>query len=192
MKVTTKKQLEIEQRRKTVAENILSGLNYRDIGGALDVSIGTISSDFSVIIGRLQREQTTAAEEIITLEIRRLDRALNAIFAKVVEGDAGAIDLMLKIMNQRAKYLGLYAPERRELSGLDGGPIEVADIEAIRQKRWDADPAAANPHGKFARCTRLPKPPSRIHGRRCCPAIPGPGSCVGPRSSSAPKRLFRA
>jgi hypothetical protein len=138
MKATTKKQLEIEQRRKTVAENILSGLNYRDIGGALDVSIGTISSDFSVIIGRLQRDQTSVAEQIVALEIRRLDRALNAIFAKVVEGDAGAIELMLKIMNQRAKYLGLYAPERRELSGLDGGPIEVADIEAIRQKRWDA------------------------------------------------------
>jgi hypothetical protein len=136
MKVTTKKQLEIEQRRKTVAENILSGLNYRDIGGALDVSIGTISSDFAVIIGRLQREQTTAAEEIITLEIRRLDRALNAIFAKVVEGDAGAIDLMLKIMNQRAKYLGLYAPERKELSGPQGAPIAIEDVEAIRKKRW--------------------------------------------------------
>jgi hypothetical protein len=121
-----------------VAENILSGLNYRDIGGALDVSIVTISSDVNVVIGRLQRDQSSVVEQIVALEIRRLDRALNAILDKVVTDDAGAIELMLKIMNQRAKYLGLYAPERRELSGLNGGPIEVAEIEAIRQKRWDA------------------------------------------------------
>lgn len=35
--------------------------------------------------------------------------------------------------------------ERTELTGKDGGPIEVADIEAIRAKRWtDAAPAMSD------------------------------------------------
>jgi len=70
-----------------VVENMLSGLNYQDIGGAPDVSIGTISNDFNVVIGRLQRDQTSVAEQIVALEIFRLDRALNTIFEALFKTD---------------------------------------------------------------------------------------------------------
>jgi hypothetical protein len=137
MRVKNKKQIEMEERRKKVAANILAGLNYRDIAEALGVTIGTISRDFKVIIGRLQKEQTPIAEQIVSLEIRRLDRALNAIYEKVQSGDQNSIDTMLKIMNQRAKYLGLYAPDKQELSG----ELEIKDASDVISKLLSKPPA---------------------------------------------------
>lgn len=127
MTVTKQKQLEMEHRRKQVAENVLAGLNYRDIGEALKVSIGTVSNDMKVVMARLRREQTGVAAEVIALEIRRIDRALNAIWKKVLSGDTRAIDTMLRLMDQRAKYLAL-TPEVHEIT---------FNIEEVRQKRWN-------------------------------------------------------
>lgn len=100
-------QLRIEERRKTVAANLLSGLNYRDIADALGVSVGTIANDVKVIVGRLHRETMTDIAQVVDLELRRLDRALNGIWQKVLNGDLAAIDRFLRISERRAKLLGL-------------------------------------------------------------------------------------
>jgi hypothetical protein len=104
-----------EERRKHVAANLVSGMNYRDIQSALkargcDVSLGTISNDVKILLGRLQREQVSDVEHWVTVECRRLDTALNAIWDKVQNGDLHAIDRLMAIQNQRAKYLGLFKP----------------------------------------------------------------------------------
>lgn len=96
-----------EQRRKTVAANLLAGLNYRQMADALDVSIGTIAGDVKIIFGRWQKEQVTAVNEVIRLEVTRLDQALNAIWSDVAAGKPSAINVLLKIMERRARLLGL-------------------------------------------------------------------------------------
>jgi hypothetical protein len=48
----------------------------------------------------------------VSLELKRLDTALNAIFEDVQNGKLEAVDRLLKIMERRAKYLGLDAPTR--------------------------------------------------------------------------------
>ena len=104
-----------EERRKHVAANLVSGMNYRDIRAALkargcEVSLGTISNDVKILLGRLQREQVSDVEQWVTVECRRLDTALNAIWDRVQKGDLRAIDRFMAIQNQRAKYLGLFKP----------------------------------------------------------------------------------
>ena len=104
-----------EERRKHVAANLVSGMNYRDIQAALeargcDVSLGTIANDVRVLLGRLQREQVSDVEQWVAVECRRLDTALNAIWDKVQNGNLRAIDRLMAIQNQRAKYLGLFKP----------------------------------------------------------------------------------
>jgi len=161
MPVTSKKRLEIEERRKSVALNVVAGMTYRDIAEGLKVSIGTISSDMKVILKRLQAEQLKEASEIVLIEIRRIDVALNAIFDKVRGGDLSAIDTMIKLQSQRAKYLGLFAPEQLEVFGKKGRPIETQDIGAIRDKRW-ADAVAAIAEAMVGTTEAMdndPKPP---------------------------------
>lgn len=48
-------------------------------------------------------------------------------YPKALEGeDPVWMDKMLRILDQRAKYTGLYAPVKHALAGADGGPITIA------------------------------------------------------------------
>jgi hypothetical protein len=136
--LTKQQELEIENRRKIVAANLLAGLNYRDMAAQLNVSIGTIASDVKKITTRLKHEQLQDIELVAQTELRRLDAALNAIWTKVTAGDFSAIDKLLRLQDQRAKYLPLFGPDRMELSGPGGKPIEIEDINKIRDARWEA------------------------------------------------------
>jgi hypothetical protein len=110
-----------EERRKHVAANLVSGMNYRDMQAALkergcESSLGTISNDVKILLGRLHREQVRDVEQWITVECRRLDVALNAIWSEVLKGNLRAIDRFIGIQNQRAKYLGLFKPVEMTLT----------------------------------------------------------------------------
>jgi hypothetical protein len=136
--LTPAQEIEIEKRRKTVIANLMAGMTYRDMAAALNVSIGTIANDVKKVMGRLRKEQITNMEDVVQLELRRLDVILNKIWEKVLDGDMAAADRVLKIQDQRAKFLPLYEPQRFEHSGPGGGPIEIRDIERVRDERWAA------------------------------------------------------
>ena len=61
---------------------------------------------------KLQGENREAAETVRDLELQRLDRMLRALWEAAIHGDPQAIDRVLKIMQRRAKMLGLDEPER--------------------------------------------------------------------------------
>jgi len=112
-----------ENRRLLVAANLLAGATYREIAAAAHVSIGTVSNDVTIILGRWEREQVQDTGKYVKLELRRLDVALNAIWDKVRDGHLGAIDRMIAIMNKRAKLMGLDKPLE----------LTLTDDEIIRQ-----------------------------------------------------------
>lgn len=100
-----------ELRRKKVAANLLAGLTYRQMAEAIEVSLGTICNDVKVIMGRWNREHAADAGRLME---SRFDRAINAIWDKVLEGNVPAVTAMLKIEDQRAKLGGLYAPVKSD------------------------------------------------------------------------------
>ena len=124
---------QIEERRKKVAANLLGGLTYRQMAGALDVSLGTIANDVKIILGRWEREQVQDVSEWVELESRRLERMLNAIWNDAIDGKSSAIDRALRIMERRAKLLGLDAPSKQQISGADGSSLTVI----FRQREED-------------------------------------------------------
>ncbi|MGA5637762.1 hypothetical protein ACPCTN_03275 [Streptomyces cinereoruber] len=65
-------------------------------------------------------------DELRALEADRLDRLFFVAYKKAVrDQDLAAIDRTLRIMERRARLLGLDMPVRTELSGPDGGPVQV-------------------------------------------------------------------
>lgn len=68
-------------------------------------------------------ESAKDAEAVLSLELDRLDFMLRALWPKVMAGDPLAIDRAIKIQDRRAKYLGLDAPARQELTGKDGAQL---------------------------------------------------------------------
>lgn len=103
-------EVEREERRRNVAANLLSGMDYRDISEALEISLGTICNDVKVILGRWQRDQVQTFEHHLLMQLRQIDRAINAIWDKVLAGDLDAIDAFCKLADRKAKLLGLDKP----------------------------------------------------------------------------------
>jgi hypothetical protein len=132
MPPTMKKKLELEQRRKAVAANILAGLNYRDIAEGLGVSLGTIARDAQIMLERMRKEQVQTVSEAALVDLRRIDVALNAIWDDVKSGKLLAIDRMERLLRRRAEMLGY---DQQVFNVNLSGEI---NIEAVRDKRWQA------------------------------------------------------
>lgn len=121
-----------EERRNTIAVNLVAGLNYRQMAEALGVSIGTISEDVKLILGRWQREQVTEIDKIKQLEIQRLDKAVNAIWDNVKKGKTHSILAMLRIMERRSKLLGLDKPMNQIHTVYDFSKATDEQLQRIR------------------------------------------------------------
>jgi len=71
------------------------------------------------------------ADALRELELARLDCALLAIWRRVQSGDDKAIDRLVRIMERRAKLLGLDEPPRSKVTlTLDDIDREIARLEA--------------------------------------------------------------
>jgi hypothetical protein len=127
-----KKKLELEQRRKTVAANILAGLNYRDIAEGLGVSLGTIARDAQIMLDRMRKEQVQTVSEAALIDLRRLDVAINAIWDDVKAGKLLAIDRLERLLRRRAEMLGY------DQQVFTVNVTADINIEAVRDQRWKA------------------------------------------------------
>jgi transposase len=117
---------EREERRKKVAANLLAGLTFREMAEAIGCSVGTVHNDVKLLLKRWQDEQVTSVQERKLMEGRRIDRALNAIWGRVQQGDLGTIDRLVKLIQERARLYGLYAPQKVAPTNPEGdGPAEM-------------------------------------------------------------------
>lgn len=98
--------IEREARRKKVAANLIAGLNYREIAEALNVSIGTVSSDVAALLKRWRAEQISDIGQWQALNTKRIDRAINAIWKEVADGNLQAIDRLQKLIDQQGRLMG--------------------------------------------------------------------------------------
>lgn len=67
------------------------------------------------------------AEELRALELRRLDEMLAGLIWRARLGENTAVDRVLKIMQERRRYVpGVEVPATHELTGPGGGPLAVS------------------------------------------------------------------
>ncbi|WP_075662445.1 hypothetical protein [Streptomyces acidiscabies] len=99
----------------------------------------------TALAGR-RAELNDDVDELRALEADRLDRLFFVAYKKAVrDQDLAAIDRTLRIMERRARLLGLDMPVRTELSGPDGGPVQV---ENVTVDELDALIALTDPDGE--------------------------------------------
>lgn len=120
------------------------GGSYRQIAGQLSKQPGVSpryneAQAFKDVMAALQRLNDKMAEEaaaVRTLELERLDELFAVYYGKAKLGDYAALDRCLHLMDRRARYLGLDAPVRQELTGKDGGPIEHREALMSPAEWW--------------------------------------------------------
>ena len=110
------KEFERAERKKNAVELRLAGASYRDIGNALGCSTVTAMNDCKEALAEIPMQQ---ADEMRTVELSRLDRLQRAVWGKAIKGDLQAVDRALKIIDRRAKLLGLDAPQQVQITAND-------------------------------------------------------------------------
>ncbi|MEV1167355.1 hypothetical protein [Nonomuraea sp. NPDC049784] len=66
-----------------------------------------VSKDVTNALKKAAKQEAMAAEELLHLEINRLDRMMASVWPKVIKGEVNAVEAALKIVNKRASLLGL-------------------------------------------------------------------------------------
>ena len=130
-KPTRAGKVEVLRREQTVMELRAQGWTWQRIAdetGYANPSAAKVAFDNAI-----KRTMQPIADEVRTLELERLDRFLSYLWPKIEQGDPTAIDKGLKIMDRRAKYLGLDAPLKQEIevTNYDGGSEVDRELQRL-------------------------------------------------------------
>ncbi len=105
---TRKPDLEAIERQSKALELRKAGLSFDEI--AKQTGYHGKAAAYKAVHTALQRTLREPADELRTLEAERLDCLLAGIWKLATEGEPGALDRILRIMERRAKLLGLDIP----------------------------------------------------------------------------------
>jgi len=128
---TSPVRIEARQRRQEALKLRLSGMVMREIGEVLGVSEPRAHQLVSEELNRLREENTELAEQILRLELERLDTLQQGIWNQAIGGHLGSIDHVLQIMARRARLVGIESiATRLEISGSIKNEhlIDIADL----------------------------------------------------------------
>jgi hypothetical protein len=120
-----------------------AGASYELIADKLGYK--TPESAEGAIRARLQRMyKPDAVEDVVQMELARLDALQLVAWRRAKEGDLSALDRILKIMERRAKYLGLDVKEPTHEAGTINntaifiGGTEEEYVAQLKQAREQA------------------------------------------------------
>lgn len=91
-----------------------AGMSFREIARELKVAPATAYKAVARGLAAVNAGCREQAQELRALEALRLDQMQAALWQQATDGDVRAIDRILRIMERRARLLGLDEPERRE------------------------------------------------------------------------------
>jgi hypothetical protein len=139
--------VEVRERTRKALELRRAGANYDEIARQLGLAKSTVHAMVHSAMREITREP---AEELRNLELQRLDAMMMGLWPNARKGDATAVTAVLRVMERRAKLLGLDAVVKHELTGPDGGPLraDVLNVHAqLLQKiaRLAGDGAVVEP-----------------------------------------------
>jgi len=111
----TERKLTLAERRCKALQLRKEGMSYRQIANELKVALNTAHKDVTTELAKVTKEP---AEQVLEIELHRLDDLLRVASQVAFDGGqkAGnrlaAIDRTLRIMDRRAKYLGIDEPKQ--------------------------------------------------------------------------------
>lgn len=143
MPTTYEKRAEAQAKRAQALELKKSGAtNEQIVEAGIYANRGTVSRELKKALADITHD---AASDVLKLELTRLDTALMGIWDAVSKGDLFAIDRMLKIMDRRARYLGLDKPQEADnVAEVREAMVGFLSAVTLQAKQYDEDDAAAD------------------------------------------------
>ena len=118
---TSPSTIDAKVRAAKALELRMEGMKFDDI--ANELGYNSKQAAFDAVSRELQAITREPAEEVLRLDLERLDRMWGIHYLNAQAGDAIALSSCMRIMERRARLLGLDAPSKNEVTGKDGSPI---------------------------------------------------------------------
>jgi hypothetical protein len=122
-------------RRQEALDLRVQGKSYRKIGEALGVSGKTAFGDIQRSLADLARLERGKAEDARRLDLLRIDKGIAGLSAAYEAGDPKAVTAMVKLLERRAKLLGLDAPQRTLHGGDPEAPPVAVQVETMTEEQ---------------------------------------------------------
>lgn len=100
------------QRRQKALEFRRAGLSYERIGEQLQISKTQAYRLVTQALTEIARQTQDEAALVRVLELERLDRLLLGLWTKATAGHVASVEKVLKIMERRARLMGLDMPTK--------------------------------------------------------------------------------
>lgn len=138
-----------EARRAEVAKLLRAAIPVYRIAEKLGIDRRTATADVNWLLAEWAKEQKPEdRHRWRALELAKLDEMEIKVSANARSGNEGAIDRALRIMERRAKILGLDAPTKQEVDLKNIDRLIEAELERISgRKVGDARPSAPDAIG---------------------------------------------
>jgi hypothetical protein len=121
-----------------------AGLPYPEI--ANELGFNSPQAAFGAVKRALKKTLQEPSEELRKLELERLDAIFNPQYEQAKGGDSRAAEVALKVLDQRAKMLGLYPPVKIAPTNPDGtqeyGATDRQLLSKLLSDATDGDPAS--------------------------------------------------
>lgn len=117
----------------------VQGFTYREIGEQINCSYTSVWRYIQKTLKALAEQTAAIGKDYVETELERLDKMLQIYTVKAEEGDQGAATIVLRIQERRSKYLGLDAPDKKEITG----SINISSALEKALKRTTEEPEDA-------------------------------------------------
>jgi hypothetical protein len=138
MSASEEQQHKTRERRKQCVQLALAGVDWQTIADRLEyASPGAAHTDWTRARQASKAELDETVEELRSKEISRIDRLMQAVWAKAIQGEVKAVDAAHRLIITRCKILGLEAPtqlqltQRIELESTLAAEAVMAAVEAL-------------------------------------------------------------
>jgi hypothetical protein len=120
------------ERENKVLELRTQSFTWRAIANEVGYASG--AGALKAYMRAIKRQQQEPAEAALFMELTRLDELQSTYWEPAIQGNMRAGEFVLRIMDRRAKFLGLDAPTKiqAEVVNYDGGAGSLdAEVDAI-------------------------------------------------------------
>ena len=128
---TSPQRIAAKERRTVALKLRLAGLQFKEIGRQLGCSRQRAAQLVMGEIAIIAEQNAELAAQVRDIELVRIDAIQSGIWGQATTGHLGCIDRVIRLMERRAKLLGLDAPEQIELGGQRG--TTMAEMFALAQ-----------------------------------------------------------
>ena len=119
-----------KQRQQQAWQLRLAGHSLREIARQLGVSIGTVCGDVQRAFQEYQEQWRAEAKHFAELDLARIETILARLWPGVLQGDVKSCLAALRVLERRAKLLGLDAATKVQLSQDESAP----SVDDLRQR----------------------------------------------------------